>query len=185
MGYLFDPHVLHEVARSALGLPTRDMVEKIAGELASLYPGQIDPDPPWVFNNAGGAMGAMALLHASIREYVIIFGTPIGTEGHTGRHTADDFFIILEGEQWAFRQGSVEREVYKAGDMHILPRGEAKAYRIPEHGWALEYARGWIPPMLPFGLADTLTSTLDLPTLGRTLGLYTRAVTRSLVRGKI
>jgi C-8 sterol isomerase len=185
MGYLFDPHVLHDIAKRAIGRPMQEVTRRIAGDLAERYPGHVNPDPPWVLNNAGGAMGAFALLHASIREYIIIFGTPIGTEGHTGRHTADDYFIILEGEQWAFRHGSFEREVYRPGEMHHLPRGEAKAYRIPESGWALEYARGFIPGMLPFGLADTLFSTLDVPTLGKTLGIYAQAVTRELLRGKL
>jgi C-8 sterol isomerase len=39
--------------------------------------------------------------------------------------------------------------------------------------------------MLPFGLADAIFSTLDLPTIGRTLGIYARAVTGELLRGKI
>ena len=43
--------------------------------------------------------------------------------------------------QWAYSAGAVEREVFKAGDQHYLPRGHAKQYRMPDACWALEYAR--------------------------------------------
>lgn len=39
--------------------------------------------------------------------------------------------------------------------------------------------------MMPFGLLDVVTSTLDVPTLTRTLGIYAKGVTRELLRGKI
>ena len=99
-------------------------------------------------------MGQLWLLHGSITEYLILFGTPIGTEGHSGRYIsrhfprvddvrahfgclfsyyADDYFIILKGEQWGYSQGQIEREVFKPGDMHHMRRREAKGYKIPEY----------------------------------------------------
>jgi C-8 sterol isomerase len=187
MGYIFEPGILQQVAKDAISknLPIEELVTIIAGELGKRYPGHINTSPAWVLNNAGGAMGAMYVLHASITEYLMIFGTPLGTEGHTGRFHVDDYFIILSGEQWAFSAGQFTREVYRPGDMHHLSRRQAKQYKIPEACWALEYARGAIPTMMPFGLADTFTSTLDFYTLARTLWLYTRSAVRELLHGKI
>lgn len=176
MSYVFDPHVLQNVAQGVLDLPMAEKVTAIRDELARRYPGHVQENVEWIYNIAGGAMGQMAVLHASITEYVIIFGTPIGTEGYSGRFAADDYFIILEGEQWAFAQGEFERQVYKPGDMHHMPRGESRGYRMPDKCFALEYARGWIPLMLPFGLADSFTSTVDVVPVAQTFKVYTKAV---------
>jgi C-8 sterol isomerase len=183
--FLFDPDVLGRIARGVLGQPLEQMVEQIADQLEHEYPGHIRHDRPWVLNNAGGAMGMMTVLHASITEYVIVFGSPIGTEGHSGRYNSEDYFFILEGEQWAYSEHSPTREVYKPGDLHVLPKGLAQGYRMPDRCFALEYARGFIPAMLPFGLADTLFGTLDWKTLGKTLSIYGRSTIKELLQGKI
>jgi C-8 sterol isomerase len=112
--YIFDQNVLQQVAQCNIAKyenNTRLMMQGIAEDLNKEYPGHVNLKEEWVFNNAGGAMGSMWILHASVTEYVIIFGTPVGTEGHTGRFFADDYFIILEGEQWAYAAGDLSREV--------------------------------------------------------------------------
>ncbi len=187
MSHVFEPEVLHGIVKSAIGQPLPAMIERIASDLSERYPGHIVPpaDRQWIFNNAGGAMGQMMVLHASITEYVMIFGSSVGTEGHSGRFWAKDFFFILEGEQWAYREGQLERDVYRPGDLHVLPPGRAEGYRMPDRCYALEYARGIIPAMLPFGLADALTSTLDTSAVARTFGVYAKAVVSQLARGKV
>ncbi|KZP28565.1 ERG2 and sigma1 receptor-like protein [Athelia psychrophila] len=206
--YVFNPTFLHELAQSAISASpdsTDGMIQHILTNLTETYPttvialninsqntssptyGQLSHHEPseWVFNNAGGAMGAMYIIHASITEYLIIFGTPLGTEGHTGLHTADDYFHILKGEEWAFAPGALEMERYKVGDMHFLPRFTAKQYKMHEGCWAMEYARGWIPLMLPFGFVNAFTSTLDIPTLYNTVRITGREMLKNLLVGKI
>ncbi|KAI3321912.1 C-8 sterol isomerase [Xylariaceae sp. AK1471] len=189
--YIFRMDELHDLAQRGVrahGNDTGAIVKYIVSELAERHPNHVNPKhdvaEEWVFNNAGGAMGGMYIIHASITEYLIIFGTAVGTEGHTGRHTADDYFHILSGEQWAYTPGDYTPEIFPAGSVHHLRRGTVKQYKMPEGCFALEYARGWIPPMLFFGFADGLSSTLDLPTLWRTTFLTGREMLGNLALGK-
>lgn len=186
MSYVFDPETLHSAAKEAVaaGGDINRKVALIRERLDERFPGQIAMRDDWMFNIAGGAMGQMTVLHASLYEYVIVFGTPIGTEGFSGRFFADDYFMILEGEQWAFAEGDGQRMVFKPGDLHHMPRGEARGYRMPDHCFALEYARGLIPTMLPFGLIDQFTSTLDPKTVVKTLSVYTRAAVGAMLAPK-
>lgn len=66
-----------------------------------------------------------------------------------------------------------------------MRRGDVKQYVITSNTWALEYAQGWIPLMLPFGMADTVFSTLDVASFWRTGWLTGRAMVQNLLRGKI
>ncbi|GAO48855.1 putative C-8 sterol isomerase [Saitoella complicata NRRL Y-17804] len=187
--YKFDPKVLQEVSQKAIaahGNNTEALFEALVSGLREEYGELVAPldYSPWFFNNAGGAMGAMIILHASISEYLIIFGTPLETEGHSGIHMANDYFTILQGEQLAFSPGELYARSYKAGEQNVYLRGARAQYSMPEGCWALELAQGWIPAMLPFGFADTFSSTLDWGNLWTTVYETARMMGRSALQGK-
>ena len=66
-----------------------------------------------------------------------------------------------------------------------MPFGVSKGYRMPDECWALEYARGNIPSMMPFGIFDIFFSTLDLQTLLDTVRISGLAMGSNLLKGKV
>jgi C-8 sterol isomerase len=67
--YIFSPPELNDLSLRAIGAhgnDTRSVVSYIVGELNEKLPGgYVNLDEEWIFNNAGGAMGAMYIIHAS------------------------------------------------------------------------------------------------------------------------
>ena len=186
MAYVFEPDELHRIAREALTQKSRaQIIASVEEQLERRYPKHITRSAPWLFNNAGGAMGQIKLLHCSLTEYILIFGTPIGTEGHSGRYATEVYDFMLDGEMWCYCPGEFQRSVFRPGDLAYLGADKAKGYAVPSHAFMLEYARGPIPTMLPFGLADTFFSTRDRRTLTKTIVHYGRLTVKELLQGKI
>ena len=164
-----------------MGAPLPALLAGLLDDLEARYPGRIWRDQPWIFSNAGGAMVQLKVLYASFREYLLIFGTPIGTEGHSGRHLVAFDDVVLDGEIWYHGEGDLERRVYRPGDVVVLERGDAAGIRVPDRVWMLEYACGAIPLSLPFGLADSVFSTLDVLGVVRTLRIFAVLAWRSIL----
>lgn len=183
--YLFDPSVLDNIRRKGIGKPLSVAFDIITAELAKAYPGHICMTRNWIFNNAGGAMGQLNLLHASLSEYLIFFGTCIGTEGHSGRYASEVYDFMIKGEMLCEYEGQFEPEVHT---VHTPPAylgsKVIKHYRVKDDAWMLEYCRGSIPRMFPFGNADSIFSTLDIRTMARLIRQYAILTIRSLLRGK-
>jgi hypothetical protein len=88
----------------------------------------------------------MKLYFASLNEYIMIWGTPIGSEGHSGRHRVAFWDTVLDGETWYFAEGQFEKRVYRPGDRIFVGKGQACGMNFTDGVWALEYARGSILP---------------------------------------
>ena len=186
MGKVFDPEELHRISKLGVGKPFDEMVEVVVDELARVYPGHVDTRPRWMYNLTGGATGMMGLLHCSLSEYVIIFGSAVGTEGFSGRYFIDIHDFMMTGEMWTHTESRYgERVITRPGQFAFLRRGEVKAYKITSDSWMLEYGQGPVPTCIPTGLSDALLRGQDAPTIGKTLRAYGRLTVKELLQGKI
>lgn len=183
---LFDPKVIERVIRENQGGPVDEVMNNIRAGLAAEYPGYILEDEEWILSVAGGVRGQICLLHASITEYILFFGTPIGTEGFSGRFPVDDWFWMFQGEQHCYDPGEHTKRVFTPeSEVNFLKRGHGFFLKFTEGAYGVEYVRGFVPGMLPFGLADAFTSTLDATSIIDTFKIYTKGTVRSLLKGKI
>ena len=180
--FVFDPDVVHDCSMKCLGQPKPQMFDTFADAMEEHYPNILDRGQPWLYSIAGGAMIQMKLYYASITEYIMIWGTPIGSEGHSGRHFTGFWDTVLDGETWYYGEGQFEKTIYKPGDRIYVGPGQARAMNFTNGVWAVEYARGFIPYSMPFGVLDELISCFDWVTAAQTLSLYTDLVSQALAQ---
>ncbi|KAM6985826.1 sigma non-opioid intracellular receptor 1 [Aplochiton taeniatus] len=176
--YVFNKEDVARLAKRYAGQDHEQAFAKVVVELRKKYPGHILPDEDlqWVFVNAGGWMGSMCLLHASLTEYVLLFGTAVDTGGHSGRYWAEISDTIISGTFRQWKEGTTKSEMYYPGDTIVHPVGEATSVQWSAGTWMVEYGRGFIPSTLGFALADTLFSTQDLLTMFYTVRVYAKGM---------
>jgi len=152
--------------------------QSIHADLEAKYPGHILPksELQWLFMNAGGWMGSMCLLHASLTEYVLFFGSAIDTAGHSGRYWANISDTVLSGEFEQWEEGKLTSRIHKPGTTVTHVWGSVTAVHFKSGTWMVEYGRGFIPSTLGFALADTLFSTQDFITLFHICRVYVKAL---------
>ena len=177
---VFDPEVVRRCSLECLGLPKPQMFDVFGKSLAKHYPKTLDFKQPWIYSIAGGAMIQMKLYYASTTEYIMVWGTPIGSEGHSGRHFTGFWDTVIDGEMWYYGEGEFDKKVYKPGDRVYVGPGQARAMNFTNGVWATEYARGFIPASVPFGIAEEVFVCWDLLTATQTISLYTDLVAQSI-----
>jgi len=161
-GYVFEPEDIHEIAKLGVGRPVEEGIAAIHQALRERYPGKIRGEMRWHFNRTGGTLGELTILYASTKEYVLIFGTPIGSEGFSGRYADMTVYdCMFAGEMRTYTEGQTEATVYLPGDCAVLEPGQGKGYNMTADTWMLEYTRGNIPAALPIGVFAPVSVTAD------------------------
>ncbi|KAM9820703.1 sigma non-opioid intracellular receptor 1 [Neosynchiropus ocellatus] len=176
--YVFNKEDVAKLAKQYAGQDHDQAFAKVVVELRKRYPGHILPDEDlqWVFVNAGGWMGSMCLLHASLTEYLLLFGTAVDTGGHSGRYWAEISDTIISGTFRQWKEGTTKSELYYPGDLIVHTMGEATSVQWSAGTWMVEYGQGFIPSTLGFALADTLFSTQDFVTMFYIIRVYAKAL---------
>nr|WP_268742041.1 isomerase [Mycolicibacter sinensis] len=184
MAYKIDPETLHRVAKQVVAeSAVRDeAVTRAVALLAEEYPDLIDPTAGrWVGSKAGGILGKVRFLYFSPREYVVIFGSPTGTQGFSGRYKRVDIHkFLLAGriDSYDLESDDAEPMTLLPGEHTCLERGRAQGLTIAPNSWHIEYGRGAVATTLPFAMVDTLLLSLEFESVRRSTVEFIKLVRR-------
>ncbi|MEX1367749.1 MAG: hypothetical protein AB1Z98_31765 [Nannocystaceae bacterium] len=105
-----------------------------------------------VFNFAGTAAAHYRMLYCTRQEYLIVFGTPIGAHGFSGRYEVDVHDWTLTGRMWIHRVADYAPTIIDPGSWAQLRADDAKIYAAAPETYMIEYARGRIASAFDFGI---------------------------------
>ncbi len=182
--YKIDPDVLHTVAKEVVGLPLEggELLRRVTELLAAEYPDHIDPTPGrWVGSKAGGILGKVRFLYFSPREYIVIFGSPSGTQGFSGRYKhvqIHKFLIAGQIDSYDLESDDTTAMTLLPGEHTCLEKGHARGLTIHPGSWHIEYGRGAVATTLPFAMVDTLLVSLELESVRRSAVEFTQLIRR-------
>lgn len=189
MKYKIDPDILHTVAQQVVGLPLEggELLAQTVGRLAAEYPGLIDAGPGrWVGSKAGGILGKVRFLYFSPHEYVVLFGSPTGTQGFSGRYKRVDIHkFLLAGQIDSYdleSDDTVPLPTLLPGERTCLQRGHARGLTIHPGSWHIEYGRGAVVTTLPFAMVDTLLLSLEVESVRRSTTEFAKLVAKRFRR---
>jgi sigma non-opioid intracellular receptor len=188
MPYNIDPDALHKVAKQVVGLPVEggELITRATELLADAYPHLIDPEPGrWVGSKAGGILGKVRFLYFSPREYIVIFGSPTGTQGFSGRYKHVEIHKFLMSGQidwYDVESDDTAANTLLPGEHACTEKGHARGLTIHPGSWHIEYGRGAVVTTLPFAMVDTLLVSLEFESVRRSAVEFTKLATKRFHR---
>lgn len=188
MPYKIDQNVLLKAARQVVGrrLENSELIACATELLADEYPDLIDPTPGrWVGSKAGGILGKVRFPYFSPREYIVIFRTPTGTQGFSGRYKhvqIHKFLIAGQIDSYDLESDELIPMTLRPGEHTCLENGHGRCLTIHPGSWHIEYGRGAVVTTLPLAMVDTLFVSLELESVRRSTVQFTKLVARKLQR---
>lgn len=188
MSYKIDPDSLHRIAKQVVGLPLEEgeLITRAIQLLADEYPDLVDPTPGrWVASKAGGILGKVRFLYFSPREYIVIFGSPTGTQGFSGRYKRVEIHKFLMAgriDSYDLETDDTQPMTLMPGEHTCLEKRHARGLTIHPGSWHLEYGRGAVVTTLPFAMVDTLLVSLELESVRRSTVEFAKLVSKRLRR---
>jgi sigma non-opioid intracellular receptor len=188
MTYKIDPDALHTVAKEIVSqsLEGGELITRAIQLLADEYPNLIDPTPGrWVGSKAGGILGKVRFLYFSPREYIVIFGTPTGTQGFSGRYKhvqIHKFLMSGQVDSYDVESNDTAATTLLPGDHAILEKGHARGLTIHPGSWHIEYGRGAVVTTLPFAMIDTLLVSLEVESVRRSAVEFAKLIGKRIRR---
>jgi sigma non-opioid intracellular receptor len=182
--YKIDTEVLAKIAKEAVDGPLEggELLDHVVEMLSAEYPDLIPPTRGrWIGNKAGGILGKVSIVYFSPREYVVLFGSPSGTQGFSGRYKhvgIHKFLLAGQIDSYDLESDQITPTILRPGERTCLEKGHTRGLTIHPGSWHLEYGRGAVATTLPFAMAETLLTSLELPSLVLSTKEFARLVLR-------
>jgi hypothetical protein len=162
-----------------------ELITRAIELLGDEYPDLIDPKPGrWVGSKAGSILGKVRFLYFSPREYIVIFGSPTGTQGFSGRYKHVEihkFLMAGQIDSYDMEFDEMLPMTLRPGEHTCLENGHARGLTIHPGSWHIEYG-GAVVTTLPFAMVDTLLVSLELESVRCSTVEFTELVTRRFRR---
>ncbi len=162
--YVMDVATLEAVAAEVRGMEGPDGADRAAlvaaaqDALHDAWPELIEAAPAgtWWFNSVGGSLASIQVLWCSPHEYVALWGSPVPTDGFSGRYDKLDVWdVMITGRMASYAPGEHTATWYENGGTHptsFLSRGEGRHFSLQDGAYMIDYGRGWLPSAMRVGL---------------------------------
>lgn len=115
----------------------------------------------------------------------MIFGSPTGTQGFSGRYKHVEihkFLMAGQIDSYDLESDYMLPMTLRPGEPTYLDRGHARGLTIHPGSWHIEYGRGAVVTTLPFAMVDTLFVSLELESVRRSTVEFAKLVRKQFRR---